>query len=90
MDIASLIVRTHPDRISKVRDGLLAIPGVAVHAGDPDGRLVVTVEDGAGYRVEDSITELHRLDGVMSVSLVYKYSDDGLETQEVDHGNEQA
>ena len=90
MDIASLIVRAHPDRMTSVREGLRVIPGVSVHAGDPDGRLVVTVEDGTDYRVEDSITELHRLDGVMSVSLVYKYCDDGLETQEVDHGNEQA
>lgn len=79
MEVSSMILRTRPERLAQVRGQLLGIPGVEVHGDTGDGRLVVTVEDGEGYRVSDSITRLHEVDGVMAISLVYEYCDNGLE-----------
>lgn len=82
MELSSMILRTRSERIDRVRGQLLAIPGVEVHGDAGDGRLVVTVEDGDGYKLSDSITRLHDVDGVVAISLVYEYSDNGLETGE--------
>jgi len=82
MEISSMILRTKPERLEGVRHQVDRIPGVEIHGDTGDGRMVVTVEDGEGYRVEDSITKLHEVDGVLAISLVYEYCDDGLETAE--------
>lgn len=75
MNIASVIVRAHPDRLGGVRRALLALPGVDIHADPGDGRLVVTVEDTARSRAADVLVEMHRLEGVLSAALVYQYAD---------------
>ena len=82
MEISSMFLRTRPERLDRVREQVRDIPGVEVHADSGDGRLIVTVEDGADYRIADSITRLHEVDGVMAISLVYEYCDNGLETGE--------
>lgn len=83
MNISSVILRAQPEKLPGVRDGLAAIPGVEIHADGGDGRLVLTLEDGAGYAPPDVFSKLHQLDGVISASLVYQYCDDGL-PQEAD------
>jgi nitrate reductase NapD len=82
MEISSMILRTRPERLEGVRSQVRAIPGVEIHGDSGDGRLIVTVEDGEDYKVEDSITRLHEVDGVMAISLVYEYCDNGLATGE--------
>jgi nitrate reductase NapD len=82
MEISSMILRARPDDFGRIRAQLAHIPGVQVHGENDEGKIVVTVEDGEGYRVEDSITRLHEVDGVMAVALVYEYCDNGLETEE--------
>jgi len=83
MNISSVILRAHPEKLGGVRNDLAAIPGVEIHADDGDGRLVLTIEDGEGYAPPDIFLKLHGLEGVISASLVYQYCDDGL-PQEVD------
>jgi nitrate reductase NapD len=82
MEISSMILRTRPQDFHRVRMQLAAIPGVEIHGESDEDKIVVTVEDGEGYRVEDSITRLHEVDGVMAVALVYEYCDNALETEE--------
>lgn len=76
MNISSVIVRAQPDQQAAVRDRLLAIPGVELQAEDDDGRMVVTVEDGEGWSTQDSLLQVHMVEGAMSASLVYQFSDD--------------
>lgn len=78
MNISSVILRARPEKLPGVRNGLAAIPGVEIHADGNDGRLVVTIEDGAGDAPPDIFLKLNQLDGVMSASLVYQYCDDDL------------
>lgn len=83
MRIASLVVRARPGHLSEVRENISAIPGVVVHAESAEkGSLIVTVEDGEGYAVADSILAVSLADHVLCSSLAYEYSDDGLEQVE--------
>jgi len=84
MKVASLVVRARPQRLAPLRDELAQMPGVEIHAVQPDGRIVVTVEDVDGTYPAESIVSIHNLGGVIGVSLVYEYSDEesGSETEE--------
>jgi nitrate reductase NapD len=79
MNISGVLVRARPERFAEVRHALQGIAGAAIHHADEEfGTFVVTLEDGAGYSVEDSMLELHLLDGISDAALVYQYSDDSL------------
>ena len=49
MHIAGVLVQTRPDHIARLQTQLGGMTGLEVHAVQPDGRLVVTVE-GEGRR----------------------------------------
>lgn len=84
MKIASLVVKARADHFPELKASLAAIPGVQVHDEAPaSGRLIVTVEDGEGYSMTDSIVAVNLARNVLSVTLAYEYTDEGLETQEV-------
>jgi periplasmic nitrate reductase NapD len=81
MDISSVIVRAVPDRLPEVRAALTKLPGVEVHADTGDGRLIVTIEDGDGYKPADVYSRLREIDGVLAVSLVYHHNDEPLQEE---------
>ena len=45
MNISGVLVRAWPGTLNPVKAALNALDGVEVHATEPDGRLVVTVEE---------------------------------------------
>jgi nitrate reductase NapD len=57
--------------------------GVEIHAFSPEGKMVVTLEDADTNSAADSYVALNNLPGVLSVAMVYQYSDDDLVTEEV-------
>ncbi len=83
MKIASLVIKAKPEHFPELREALQAIPGVELHGESTElGRLVVTVEDGEGYSVTDSILAVNLEKHVLSITLAYEYTDEGLELQE--------
>jgi len=76
MNISGVIVRARPEHQAVVRDRLLAIPGVELHLEGGGGRMVLTVEDGAGWSTEESLLKVHQVEGLLSASLVYQFNDD--------------
>ena len=78
MNISGVVLRARPERLPCVRAGLAGIPGVEIHADANDGRLVLTIEDGAGHAPADTFMQLHQIEGVIGVSLVYQYCDDAI------------
>jgi nitrate reductase NapD len=62
---------------------LSGMAGVEIHAFSPEGKVVVTLEDEDTNSAADSYVALHNLPGVLSVAMVYQYSDDDLVTEEV-------
>ncbi len=82
MNISSAIIYAFPQRADSVRASLRALPGLEIHHEGNDGRFVVTIEDGHGVSVADTVMQLHRLDGVLSAAMVYQYSDDDTQREE--------
>ena len=83
MKIASLVMRALPADFPEIKEALARIPGVEIHgSSDESGRIVVTVEDGEGWSVTDSILAVNLAPKVQAVTLAYEYTDDGLELTE--------
>jgi nitrate reductase NapD len=59
------------------------MPGIEVHAARDDGRLVVVADHDGAADAADSFVAIHRIEGVLSVSLVYQYGDDVAVSEEV-------
>lgn len=76
LQISGVLVHAHPLKITEVRDALSAMNGVEVHQETDDGRLIITVEESGEVRAGDSLLEIHRIDGVITASLVYHHFDD--------------
>ena len=72
-NLCGVLVHARPRRQAEVRGVLAALPGVEVHAALEDGRLVVTVEDAGHARAADTLSRIHRVEGVLSAALVYHH-----------------
>jgi nitrate reductase NapD len=75
LTISGIVLRARPERLAEVRDSLAALPGVEVHAATGDGRIVLTLEGAGTASAADTFVKLHDIGGVMSVAMIYEYSD---------------
>lgn len=75
MHIAGVLVQTRPEHLAKVRAQLAAIEGLELHATNPDGRLVVTLEGEDRGGVADALGRVHAADHVLSACLVYEQTE---------------
>lgn len=75
MNICGVLVHAIPAETDAVAAGLGALGGVEVHQREPDGRIVVTVEDTATAPAIDTISAIQRFKGVVAASLVYHHFD---------------
>lgn len=84
MNISSVVVHSHPEHLSAVVQRLNEVSGVEVQGINPDGRLAVTLESPSTGGAADTYAGLHQLEGVLSVSLIYQYSDDDIDPEEAE------
>jgi nitrate reductase NapD len=83
MKIASLVVKAKAEHFPELKECLREIPGVQMHGEYPErGQIILTVEDGEGYSVTDSILAVNLARHVLSITLAYEYTDEGLQPQE--------
>ncbi len=73
MTICSLVVYASEAKAGAVEEQLLKIEGVEVHARDPAGKLVVTIDHPDRVHCSESIMEMSRMPGVLNAALVYEY-----------------
>jgi nitrate reductase NapD len=83
MNISSLVVRARPEACASVRAALERMPGIEVCAASDAGQLVVVADHGDPAAAADSFIAIRAIEGVLSVSLVYQYSDDATVSEEV-------
>ena len=83
MNISSAIVHIVPARLDEACAVLGGMSGVEIHARSPEGKVVVTLEDDDTEAAANSYVALHGIPGVASVAMVYQYSDDKSDTEEV-------
>ncbi|HEC05945.1 chaperone NapD [Thiolapillus sp.] len=77
-NLCSCIVHTRPERGPEVEKLLNSIPGVEVHGGVDEGKLIVTVEDSEENSAGDTMMTFNSLEGVVSATLIYHYGGDDL------------
>ena len=70
-NVCGVLVMVRPENSSNISQAMNALDGVEVHAQNPDGRLVVTVEGALGRECADTLSHLAGMDGVISTSLIY-------------------
>jgi nitrate reductase NapD len=76
MNICGIMVQMHPENYGQVRERLLDIPGVEVHAiNQTDGRTVVTLEETEMNRMADSMFAIERTPGVIAATLIYHHNE---------------
>lgn len=71
MNISSVIVIPHPDRVEAVLASLKSLEGVEVAAVSPEGKTIVTIETEGDRDTVGMYESISLLDGVMSASMVY-------------------
>ena len=71
--LSSLLVHAAPTAADAVVAGLEALPGVELHAREPSGRLIVTVETESEAGLAERMAAIRALDDVYAVSLVYHH-----------------
>jgi len=86
MTICSLVIQTLPKHLKKISQSLLEMDGVEIHAQDPQGKLIVSIDHSSRSYCGNTMTRMTRLNGVMSASLVYEYQED-LETHSLTHNS---
>lgn len=80
MNISSVIVIPHPERIEAVRQALQRLAGVELHAVSPEGKMIVTLETEGDRETTGLYEQISLLDGVMSASMVYHQQESDPET----------
>ncbi len=83
MNISGIVVHAKPQNTEAVRENLLALDGLEVHAIADDGRMVVTIERESDQAMADTVVHCQNLPGVLSAAMVYHHFDDIEEGDEV-------
>ena len=74
-NICGVMIHATADKRLQVEDVLSQSQGVEVHANSDEGKLVVTVESEDNRYVADTILGFKDIDGVLSASMIYQFSD---------------
>ena len=78
-NICSVLMHAKLEMLDAVQQQLETQLGVEVHASTEDGRLIVTIEDERRKNVGERIMGFYEIDGVLSASMIYQFSDDNVE-----------
>ena len=81
MNVCSVIVHARPENSGAVQERLEAFPGVEVHGGRAEGKLIVTVEDAGRETVADTLMAFNGVEGVIGSTLIYHYGGEDLEEE---------
>ena len=81
-NICGVMVHAVADKRQQVEALLSSSEGVEVHANSVEGKLVVTVESEDNYYVADTISSFKDIDGVLSASMIYQFSDAATKSNE--------
>ncbi|MCI5207560.1 MAG: glutamate synthase [Candidatus Electrothrix sp. ATG2] len=76
MNISGIVVQAPPDRSEALQEQLIALSGVEIHAVNPEGSIVITVEDTPDNKPSDTLMQVQTIKGVLSASLIYNYCDE--------------
>ncbi len=73
MTICSLVVYAKPEKTKAVEKKIDDMEGVEIHATDPSGKLVVSIDHPDRVHCSETIMGLTAIPGVINTALVYEY-----------------
>lgn len=76
MNISGIVVQAHPENLAALQAQIAALAGAEVHAAQPDGRMVITVEDTPDAVPSETIMKVQLLPGVLGTAMIYNYCDE--------------
>jgi nitrate reductase NapD len=76
MTITSIVVKTRPEHLQDVTNGLKTVNLSEVHFRDELGRIVVTVECESQEEVMKKLKQIQLLPHVLSADLAFAYSEE--------------
>ena len=76
MNISGIVVQTPPERSEALQEQLVALAGVEIHAVNPEGSIVITIEDTPDNNPSEILMRVQTIKGVLSASLIYNYCGD--------------
>ncbi len=76
MTICSLVIQAIPEHLMDVSQLLSTMEGVEIHAQDDCGKLIISIDHPSRSYCSQAMTEMTRIKGVMSTSLVFEYQED--------------
>lgn len=82
MPISGIVIRPLEHASAAILEQLAVIPGVEVHGTVPDGRIVAVVEADTVQGEVDLVSQLHDIDGIVSVQMAYHNFEDLAEQQD--------
>jgi len=71
MNISSVIIIPHPEKVHQVVDALKAADSVEVAAVSPEGKIIVTIETDGDRETIQTYEMISLMDGVLSASMAY-------------------
>ena len=74
--ISSLVVHARPEGLESIETTIGSLGGAEVHGASAQGKLVVTLETVNEGEMLTRIDAINRIEGVLSVSLIYHQVDD--------------
>ena len=80
--ISSLVVQADPADLPRVRGDIEAMDDTDVMGENEQGKLVVVLDTQSNRAAADRITEIQKLDGVLSATLIYQYDDHESQVEE--------
>ena len=76
MTICSLVIQARPEQIETVNHSLNHIDGVEIHTQNEHGKLAITIDHPSREYCSKAMTDITRIEGVMSTSLIFEYQED--------------
>lgn len=73
MNICGALVHAASSTVPNVLAELAGFDGMEVHSTGDGGRIVVISEGTSRTPALDTLTRIHRLDGIVAASLVYRH-----------------
>ena len=75
LHLVSLVLHAVPRRLDAVREAALAVPGAEIHATTGKGKLVVTLEGPSAKAIQQGMTALQMIPGIIAATLVYQHAE---------------
>ena len=71
--ISSLVVHALPETLDQVSAALSALEGIEIHARDPRGKLILTLETADDATIVERLNDIYGIRGVLSAALVFHH-----------------